>query len=684
MTLLDAPTLPESTETYLSFRLSDDFVARYIDRHVPWGFPCGGGNSLGELQFLSKYSALKPDGTKERWYEACRRVVEGFYTILKDHCTRNRTPWNHAKAQRAAEDAYDRMFHFKWLPPGRGLQHMGRPFIYQHGSAALQNCAFLSTEHLGPRNATQPFVRLMEMSMLGIGVGFDTLGAGKLQVHDPEGDVEIWTVGDSREGWCDSTERLLRSYLLPNQRPVEFDYSEVREAGQPIRGLGGVASGPGPLREQHDTLRRLLKGWVGQWLTSSDIVDLMNVIGKGVVSGNVRRSSELALGDPDDFEFLNLKNWEINPERMAPNGWGQLSNNSIRAEVGGDYSYIADNIELSGEPGLIYLDLAREYGRLVDAPDWKDSRARGVNPCAEQTLEDQECCTLVEMFPANHTELSDFLRTIKVAYLYAKAVTLMPTHWPETNEVMQRNRRIGCSVSGVVQFAEEHGWSQLRNWLDEGYGEVCRRDTQYSEWLGVRESIKKTSVKPSGTVSLLVGATPGVHFPVSGGSYWRRIRYAKNDPVVQLLIEAGYHVEDDVKDSDTTVVVTFPTRGPEVRSEREATLWEKMHLAAMLQRYWADNQVSATFSFSPSEAEQIPAVLRAFDGQLKSMSFLPMGDEASPGAYPQMPYERAEDAAFEASWNKIGRIDTEALYSTGREAEGEQYCTTDVCEIKVQ
>jgi ribonucleoside-triphosphate reductase len=99
-------------------------------------------------------------------------------------------------------------------------------------------------------------------------------------------------------------------------------------------------------------------------------------------------------------------------------------------------------------------------------------------------------CTLVETYPIKHDDLNDYLATLKFAYLYAKAVTLLPTHWPETNEIMQRNRRIGCSVSGVAQFAERHGWSTLKHWLNVSYEAVQARDVQYSEWLGVRESIK--------------------------------------------------------------------------------------------------------------------------------------------------------------------------------------------------
>lgn len=663
---------------HLSFRLSDDFIEQYRDRPVAWGFDAGGGNSLGELTWLTKYSRVKEDGTKEQWFEGCRRVIEGVYSILKDHCIKNRTPWNHAKAQRAAEDAYERLFSMKWTPPGRGLWMMGSRFVWEEGSAALQNCAFTSTEHLGVRNPTLPFVRLMEMSMLGVGVGFDTLGAGKLTIFEPEPEAEVFQIPDSREGWCESVDLLLRSYLTPGKKAVEFDYSLVRPAGTPIKRFGGVAAGPGPLRKLHETLREQFDGRAGQAVTSGDIVDVMNKIGKCVVAGNVRRSAELALGLADDKEFLELKNYEVNPERMGADGWGFMSNNSVIAEVGGNYDYLVDAIAMNGEPGLIYMDLARSHGRLADAPNDRDYRAAGVNPCAEQTLEDGEMCTLVETYPIKHESLDDYLRTLKVAYLYAKAVTLLPTHWPETNEIMQRNRRIGTSVSGIVQFAELYGWTELRRWMDEGYQEVTRRDKQYSEWLGVRESIKTTSVKPSGTVSILVGVTPGVHWPEQD-VYLRRMRFRWNDPMVDVFKNAGYEVEPDVMDSEHTVVVTFPTRGPSVRTNREVSVWEKVALAALMQRWWADNQVSATFTFREDEKDQIGPLIRSFDGQLKSMSFLPMLEDG--GAYAQMPYESISTEDWEKAVSKVSRIDYSSIYLNGADPEGERYCSNDTCEL---
>lgn len=668
---------------HLSFSLPDAFVKAYAEREVRWGFPCGGGLTLGELNFVDKYSRLKEDGTKERWHEACRRVIEGMYSILKDHCARRRTPWNDAKATRSAMEAYERMFTFKWLPPGRGIWMMGTEFVAEHGSAALQNCAFVSTG--SPRGLVNAAQRLMEMSMLGVGVGFDSRAADEgLRVHGPTQAWLTYTIPDTREGWCESTAALLTSYLEPGRPRLEMVYDQIRPKGAPIRGFGGVAAGPEPLQELHESLRRILDRYAADQRSVDTMLvgDVMNLVARCVVAGNVRRSALIWLGEDDDKAFLAAKDKRVNPERMDyDTGWGWASNNSILAEVGQDYSYLAEAIALNGEPGLVYLDLCRDYGRLADPPNGRDYRVAGINPCGEQPLEDGELCTLVNAYPTNCVDQEDFERTLKFAYLYAKAVTLLSTHWEDANEVMRRNHRIGTSMAGQAEFVERFGWAELKAWQDSGYHVIREWDRIYSEWLGVRESIKVTTSKPDGTTALLAGVTPGAAWPSETGGYLRRMRFAADAPIVAKLVDAGVPVEPDVTDS-RRVVAEFPTTGPDIRGEREVSVWEKAELAALTQRHWSDNAVSVTLTFRPDEVDDVGRIIHAFDGRLKTASFLPLGEEAAGGAYEQMPYEAIAVDELEDRRAAIHQIDRSALYGLGTgDAAGERYCTTDRCEL---
>ena len=669
-----------------SFKLTEEFVNGYRGKPVPWGYKDAAGNSVGEIIFLRTYSRLKEDGTKETWVDVCERVINGMYSIQKDHAKAQRLPWSDIKAATSAKEAFQRLFELKWTPPGRGLWVMGTPIVNNdRNSAALQNCSFVSTSSMTKNDPAKPFAFLMEASMLGVGVGFDDKGADKdFTIYEPQ-KGDDYVIPDTREGWVESTSALINAYLRPDTKAPVFRYEEIRPAGTPIKTFGGTAAGHEPLLRLHDYISKIFDGRAGDKLTRRDIADLGNLIGVCVVSGNVRRSAELLIGRIDDEDFLNLKNPSVFPERNsydpAAPGWGWMSNNSVEASVGTDLSKIIDGIARNGEPGVVWMDVTRQYGRLIDPINNKDWRAAGYNPCAEQSLESFECCTLVETYLNRHENLDDYKRTLKFAYLYAKTVTLLPTHWEETNAIMQRNRRIGTSMSGVANFADLKGLPVLRTWMDEGYQVVQNYDKSYSEWLGIRESIKTTTVKPSGTVSILAGESPGVHWTPGGKHFLRTIRFSNQDAMLPLFKMANYRIEPAAESPDSTSVVYFPIKSDAVRSERDVSIYEKMALAATAQRYWSDNSVSVTISFDPTtEASAIGTALHMYDGQLKTVSFLPM----DPNSYQQMPYTQSTEAEYEEGRMTLFPIDFSGIYQgLGTDAIGEAYCTTDACEVKL-
>lgn len=656
------------TQKDIVFKLTDAFVASYADRTPPFGF-----NGLGELVYLRTYSRLKADGSQEQWHETVRRVVEGTYTMQKRWIVEHNLGWSDRKAQRSAQEMYDRIWNMKFLPPGRGLWAMGSALTMDKGLfAALNNCAFVSTANLD-KDLAEPFTFLMDASMLGIGVGFDTKGAGKLQVSAPQGESRTYTIPDTREGWVESLRQLLESYFVPQSAPVVFDYTQIRPAGEAIKGFGGVASGYEPLAQMHQAIAAVLATSAGQPISVTNIVDIMNLIGKCVVAGNVRRTAEIAFGEPGSDEFLDLKNYHVNPHR-AEYGW--TSNNSIFAELGMNYGPSAQRVALNGEPGYAWLDNMRAYGRMGDAPDFKDKRVAGANPCVEQSLESYELCCLVETFPTNHDSLEDYKRTLKFAYLYGKTVTLGKTPWAKTNRVLLRNRRIGLSQSGIQQAVAKLGIEQYRQWCEEGYKTVRYYDDVYSEWLAIPRSVKVTSVKPSGSVSLLAGATPGMHWPEST-TYIRRMRLSKYSDLIGPLQAAGYPLEPAVGSEDSTLVVEIPVQIAEpLRTAAQVSMWEQLAMAAFLQKYWADNQVSATITFDPAtEGVQIAHALNYFQYQLKGVSFLPRFEA---GAYPQMPYEGIDQAEYQ---RRLAALDTLSFGSTHEQAEQEKYCSNDSCTI---
>lgn len=666
----------------LSFKLDDEFVAQYQDLDPGFGY-----NGLGLLTYYRTYSRLKADGTNERWHETVRRVVEGAYSLQKDHILNNELGWNDKKGQHSAQEMYDRIFRMKFLPPGRMLWALGTPTIHQKKvGQALFNCAFVSTTNIGLNieEAVKPFIFMMDMSMVGVGVGFDVEGAGKIKVHKQNETKEVYIIPDSREGWVKSVEKLLFSYFakhfgLIKPCGIEFDYSEIRPAGVTIQGFGGVSSGPAPLIKLHQQLRTLLNSIDGKEITVTAITDIMNMIGQCVVAGNVRRTAQIALGDVNNIEYRKLKNYRWNSKSNQYEGemayraaWGWASNNSVKVNVNTHFREVAAQTAINGEPGYIFMDNIRKFSRMADPADFKDEKAMGTNPCGEQTLESYELCCLIETFPSRAESKEDYLRTLKFAYLLGKTATLVNTTWHETNRVQKRNRRIGTSVSGITNFLSKHSLEELRNWLNDGYKEIQKWDEVYSSWLCVPRSIKTTSVKPSGTVSLLAGVNPGCHFP-EYNYYIRRVRLAKTSDLLPSIREAGLKVEDDIVDP-SSLVVEFPVQ-TEGKTLQDVNLWEQVALAVFLQRYWSDNQVSCTATFRPEEKDQIATVLEYFKYDLKSISFLPKLEN---GAYAQMPYEAITKERYEQLIHNIKPI---ALQHLSEEATEEKFCGNDGCAI---
>lgn len=640
------------------WRLDPEFVAPYRTRPVPWGF--------GALSWAVYKRTYARDG--EEWWQTCQRVVEGMLTVLRVHCREHGLDWDEQRARQLGEAAYARLWRFQWTPPGRGLWIMGTRYMYERGGAALNNCGFVSTRDLA-HDPAGAFLWMMQMSMLGVGVGFDTRGRGTITVRRPQRGPDVHVIADSREGWVAALGRLLRAYAGQGTLPRAWDTSQIRPRHAPLKSFGGVASGPGPLRALLAALEELYDEYADRQADARLIVDTMNLIGRCIVAGGIRHSAQIAFGDPDDEQFLDLK-----LDRAKTQAYRWASNNSVFARAGMDYAAAARRTAVNGEPGYLWLETARACGRLKDPPTWADAGAEGSNPCGEQTLWDRELCCLVETFPAHHAGLEDFQQTLRVAYLYAKAVTLVPTEDPRTNAVMQRNRRVGCSMTGVVQAIRKLGQRRFFALCDDAYRFVQQLDAEYSAWLHVPRSIKTTTVKPSGTVSLLAGATPGVHWD-HAPYYIRRVRVASDHALAAACRAAGYRVEPSAY-GDGAAVIEFPVhvRGL-TRRRADVPLEEKVALAARMQHVWSDNQVSCTADFPPGTgADELARLLAAYEKRLKAIAFVP----AARHGYAQPPYEEITRAQYDRAVARLRPLRGDL----GHEYQLEpRFCEGGPCEL---
>lgn len=698
----------------IKFQLRKEFKDLLGTKSVHWGY---GG--LSEFTYYRTYARRKENGTLETWAECVIRVIEGMFSILKTHAITSHLPWDEKRAHRLAEEAAERLFEFKWTPPGRGLWMMGTDYLWEKGAMALYNCAFVSTEDIDAE-LSKPFAFVMDTMMQGVGCGYDADGAEKVIVQKPSGEPELVVVDDTREGWVELISCLIDSYLEEGSSPITYDVSKVRPYGTEIKGFGGVASGPEPLVQGFNGIKEVLENRVGQLLTSTDIVSIMGIIGKIVVAGNVRRSALIALGNPNDLDYVTLKNWDKNPVGMgmqAPpeleavnkqdydaynsfetswddksliakkyasetwswkfGGWLWASNNSLYAKAGMDYTPYVDSIAQNGEPGFFWLDTSRSYGRLKDGIKNDDTSVKGLNPCGEIQLSSYETCNLNENYPANHRDYWDLQRTLKFSYLYSKAVTLLATNWQETNAAISRNRRIGCSMSGIQEAFIKFGRKEFLSWADQAYDYLTYIDKKYSDWLGVPRSIRKTTVKPSGTVSLLAGALPGIHHTESS-SYYRTVRLAANSPIVEILKNANYRIEPAATDPTRTLVVYFPVLVDEsLPKKSDVSIWQQFKDVSDFQKVWSDNAVSVTVTFTKNEVNQIAACLSAFDSELKSVSLLPYFEHG----YVQAPYIAAPREEVQAYANSLYPLDFSSLTNEGENAESNKFCSNEGCAI---
>jgi len=654
--------------TYVThrFSISDDSI-KTLEKLTPkFGF-----DNFGEFIYYRTYSRIKENGQYENWFDTIIRVVNGIFSIRKDWYIKHYLNWDETFWQSYAKLFAIAMFKMKFLPPGRGLWVQGTDFVYQRGAAALNNCGAVDTFHL-----IQSVDWAMDMLMHGVGVGYNVAFNGTDAKYSlPDKSLTInYIIEDSREGWVNSVTILLSAYIGKSLFPI-FDYSKIRPAGTPLKIFGGLASGPDPLIKLHNRLIIIMDKYCKNEISAVRcVVDIMNSVGACVVAGNIRRSSQISLGNIHDEEFLDLKDLNKNPERKDIY-W--MSNNSVVLNEKDDFlqiSKIIDRVVKNGEPGLLNLRNIQRFGKYgKEHPD----KAYLSNPCGEIQLENYELCNLSEVFPTNCESEEEFYSVLDYATFYASTVALLPTHRHETNEVLARNRRIGVSLSGVADWLDHIGAIELTRILRTGYKIVRNINNKLAIEAGIRESIRVTTIKPSGTISLIAGVSSGMHFPTYKYAI-RRVRIAMNSPQCILLKSAGVPFEID-KYADNTLCFEFPIDQGNTREASEVSAWEQFAFLAFLQREWSDNMVSCTIHFNSNETNQLEKMLGHFIPLIKSVSLLPHTDNQ---VYEQMPYQKISREEYlkrkmdikPINWGKILLID-----HTNEDMTKNAFCTNDKC-----
>jgi ribonucleoside-triphosphate reductase len=608
------------------------------NKDVPWG-------EIGYITFKRTYARKLNEGKSGSETEEFSDVVE-----REIHACDKQLGVGFTKEE---EELYRQSrMQLKWSVAGRFMWQLGTKTVDKLGLPSLQNCAGVVVD-----SPIRPFTWTFEMLMLGSGVGYNIQKEYVYQLPKLKKKVKIeridekdadFIVPDTREGWVKLLGKVLKSHFYSGEG---FTYSVqlVRSKGAPIKGFGGVASGPEELCWGIDEISKILNKRSNQKLRPIDCLDIMNIIGFIVVSGNVRRSAQIAIGDYDDIEFLQAKSWNLG---NIPK-WRGMSNNSVACDDVAKLPQEFWDTYQEGEPyGLINLELSKKVGRTGET-QYPDPDVVVFNPCAEQSLNNYETCCLSEVFLPNIDSYDEFLEVLKLTYRVNKHSLALKCSLKETESIVNANMRMGIGVTGVLQSSKE----QI-SWLKKAYNYLREYDKNYSAAKGFPESIKLTTIKPSGTLSLLAGVTPGVHPNPAGPYYIRRVRIAKNSNLIQVCNKHGYYMEPakniDGSIDTSTMVVEFPCKVPKGTPVAADYTWkEQLEMVRKMQAEWSDNSVSCTVYYKKEDLPDIKEYLKEnYKDNFKTLSFLLYHGHG----FVQAPYETIDKATYDKMVSKTTPI----------------------------
>lgn len=646
----------------LSKGLSQTFLRRYVDKPVPWG-------PLGYVTYKRTYARLTPEGRLEEWNETCARVCRGLLEIGGAFTTRD------------LELLYDSMFNLYGTVSGRALWQLGTETVQEVGADSLQNCWVVAC------NKLSAFTFTFNQLMLGGGVGFNILPEyvyelPKVNYNPVVERVDSYDcdfiVPDNREGWVELLERILDSFFVSGNR-LTYCTRAIRPAGQKIRRFGGIASGSETLVWGITRIIEIIRSRLGEKLRPIDCLDIMNIVGVVVRSGNVRRSSEIGIGDPEDRLFLMAKNWS---KQTIPD-WRTMSNNSIALDHFDDLQSeeFWDGYRGNGEPyGFVNLRNCREFGRIIDGRSADaDPGVVGLNPCGETPNEDREPCNLAEIYISRVDDLRHACQVAGVLFRACKTIANWHFNDPVTQEVVSRNMRTGVSMTGIMECS----WIREAKTLESLYRHIEGVDFELSKKLGVPMSRKRTTVKPSGTLSLLAGVSPGMH-GVLGRHIMRTIRIPSYHPMVEMCRQHGYKVEPrigiDGSHDLSTMVAYFPAKHSDnaiLTSEMDVI--DEMMVQQLLQTYWADNSVSATHYYQSDDIERIQGWLSTnYDDGVKATSFLLETEHG----FVQAPITAITEEEYNEEVAKVKPITHIEIFEEADDYDIELECAGGVCTVR--
>jgi len=680
--------------------LNDEFMSQYKHINSPM-------NQLGEFVYYRTYSRwLSEENRREYWWETVRRAVEYNCSLVQT-------------SQAEAEELFDNIFYLRQFLSGRTFW-VGGTSVAKNYPMANYNCSFQIIDSF------DAFKDIFYLLMIGSGVGVRILKSDVVQIPKLRTDFEVVhkdysplpkheredntsleffynntvkiTIGDSKEGWVQSLDfflKLIHTNEYRNIKTIIIDYDHVRPKGEKLKTFGGTASGHTSLKNMFYKIDRVIKK-LGLYYESKivklrpiDCLDIANIIGENVVVGGVRRTAEIVLVDADDKESIEAKSnlyykeegqWVVNEEILHR----QMSNNSIyytekpsREQI----KWQLERMRYSGEPGWV-----NETAGAKRRPNFN-----GVNPCGEILLDNKGLCNLTTLniyafVKEGQLDMNSLLKAQRLSARASYRMTCVELELPLWNNVQQRDKLLGCSLTGwqdmvnATKMSNEEQISLLKKLRDAAVKEA----EMYATEIGGGIPLLVTTIKPEGTLSQLPTVSSGIHYSHSP-HYIRRVRINAHDPLVKVCEELGYPVFPEVGqdfETCTTKVVEFPIKAPDGKTKYDVGALEQLETYKMFMKYYVDHNCSITVHVRPDEWLDVEEWVYENWDDTVALSFLPLEDSF----YQLLPYEQIDEIEykkrvenmkpFRASLiTKYEKVETE--FDIGTEG-----CETGACPVR--
>ena len=658
---------------------------------------------LGKFIFYRTYSRYLPEKRRrETWKEVCLRAIS----------------YNTSLAETSEEEKlklFDNMFHLRQFLSGR-TNWVGGTDVAKKFPMSNFNCAFVVIDEF------EAFRDLFYLLMIGSGVGFRVRETDAEKLPKVRTDIEyshreyepippdsrqdnttvlffndqaVIDVGDSKEGWVQALDMFLRLHwdrMYIGVNKVRISYNNVRPKGERLKTFGGTASGHESLRVMFEKIGKVLSQ-LGpekyESLRPIHCLDIANIIGENVVSGGVRRTSEIGLFDADDLECVNAKSsiytqteegiWVTNQDLVHRS----MSNNSVIYWDKPTKEQLMEQMEkirYTGEPGFINGEQARKRFPAFE----------GVNPCAEILLASRGLCNLVTvnvMGFVSDGELNEeaLLEAQRLSARASLRMTCVDLELPKWDRVQKEHRLIGCSLTGWQDAMESCGYTKEQaNALLRKLREVATEEAKaYARTLGINEPKLVTTVKPEGTLSLLPTVSSGVHYSHSP-YYIRRVRISAHDPLTKVCEELGWSVEPvagQTEENCSTKVIEFPVKVPVKRTKGDVGAIEQLECYKSFMENYVQHNASITVHVREHEWGEVTEWLHENWDSVVGISFLPYDDSS----YPQMPYEEIDEEEYLARVEKMAPFKPELISKYELEVDfdiDDSSCENGVCPVR--